>query len=56
MAGVGVLAGAAGRLVRVLERYAPRLEPVQLFYPSRSYVRAALRAFVDIVKERGRRR
>ncbi|WP_224366798.1 LysR substrate-binding domain-containing protein [Hyalangium versicolor] len=46
---------ATGQLVRVLERYSPRFEPVQLFYPSRSYVRAALRAFVDIVKERRRR-
>jgi DNA-binding transcriptional LysR family regulator len=45
---------ATGRLVRVLERYSPRFEPLQLFYPSRSYVRAALRAFIDIVKERRR--
>lgn len=45
---------ATGQLVRVLDRYWPRFEPVQLFYPSRSYVRAALRAFVDIVKERRR--
>lgn len=46
----------AGDLVRVLETYSPRFEPVQLFYPSGTLVRAALRAFVDVAKELRRNR
>jgi DNA-binding transcriptional LysR family regulator len=42
----------AGRLVRVLERYAPRFGALQLFHPSGRLVRAALRAFIAIVKEK----
>ena len=40
----------AGRLQRVLERYCPRYEPAQLFYPSGLLVRTALRAFIAVVK------
>ena len=43
---------AAGRLVRVLERYSPRFGSLQLFHPSGRLVRAALRAFLAIVKEK----
>jgi DNA-binding transcriptional LysR family regulator len=43
---------AAGRLVRVLERYSPRYPPPQLFYPSGLLVRTALRAFIEVVKGR----
>ena len=40
----------SGRLMRVLERYSPRFEPVQLYFPSRTFVRPALRALIDIVR------
>jgi len=36
--------------MRVLERYSPRFEPVQLYFPSRTFVRPALRALIDIVR------
>jgi DNA-binding transcriptional LysR family regulator len=41
---------ASGALVAVLDAHAPRFEPVQLFYPSGVLVRAALRAFIAVVK------
>jgi DNA-binding transcriptional LysR family regulator len=43
---------AAGRLVRVLERFSPRFEAMQLFYPGGQRVRAPLQAFVALVRER----
>lgn len=45
---------AAGRLIRVLEPYSPRFDPMRLFYPGGQRVRAALRAFVALVKEERR--
>ena len=43
---------AAKRLTRVLERYSPKFEPLQLVFPARRQLRPALRAFIDLVKAR----
>jgi len=42
----------AGRLVRVLERFAPTTPGVFLYYPSRRQMTPKLRAFIDHVKSR----
>jgi DNA-binding transcriptional LysR family regulator len=44
----------AGKLVRVLEPFAPIAPGVFLYYPSRRQVMPKLRAFVDHVKSAGR--
>ncbi|WP_081468146.1 LysR substrate-binding domain-containing protein [Stigmatella aurantiaca] len=44
----------SGRLVRVLQRHSPRFGGHQLFHPSGRLVRAGLRAFMAIVKEKRR--
>jgi DNA-binding transcriptional LysR family regulator len=41
---------AAGKLVRVLERFAPMAPGVFLYYPSRRQAMPKLRAFIDHVK------
>jgi DNA-binding transcriptional LysR family regulator len=48
----GQVAGlvAAGRLVRVLEDWCPFYSGFYLYYPSRRQLPAALRAFVDLIK------
>lgn len=43
---------AAGRLVRVLDGWAPREVAVHLVYPSNRHLSARVRAFVDLVIER----
>jgi DNA-binding transcriptional LysR family regulator len=43
---------AAGKLVRVLERYSPMTPGVFLYYPSRRQTLPKLRAFIDHVKSR----
>lgn len=43
---------AAGKLVQVLEPYAPMTPGVFLYYPSRRHMMPKLRAFVDHVKRR----
>jgi DNA-binding transcriptional LysR family regulator len=43
---------AAGKLVRVLEPFAPMLPGVFLYYPSRHQMMPKLRAFIDHVKSR----
>ena len=43
---------AAGRLVRVLEPFAPMAPGVFLYYPSRHQMMPKLRAFIDHVKSR----
>ncbi|HKT26539.1 LysR family transcriptional regulator [Dyella sp.] len=43
-------------LVQVLERYAPVMPGVFLYYPSRRQIMPKLRAFIDHVKERERQR
>jgi DNA-binding transcriptional LysR family regulator len=45
---------ADGRLVRVLEDWTPSFPGFFLYYPSREFLRPALRAFVDFVKSQGR--
>lgn len=42
---------AAGRLVRVLEDWTPRLTPLCLYYPSRRNPSAAFRALIGIARE-----
>jgi DNA-binding transcriptional LysR family regulator len=42
----------AGKLVRVLERFAPTAPGVFLYYPSRRHMAPKLRAFIDHVKRR----
>jgi DNA-binding transcriptional LysR family regulator len=42
----------AGRLVHVLERFAPTAPGVFLYYPSRHQMMPKLRAFIDHVKSR----
>lgn len=42
----------AGRLVRVLSDWTPPFPGARLFHPSGRLVRAALRAFIDLVRER----
>ena len=44
------------RLVQVLERYAPVMPGVFLYYPSRRQIMPKLRAFIDHVKDRQRKR
>ncbi|MCY1046182.1 LysR family transcriptional regulator [Corallococcus sp. bb12-1] len=47
---------AAGRLVPVLESWAPEDDALNLYYPGHRHVPASLRAFIDVIKElRGRR-
>jgi DNA-binding transcriptional LysR family regulator len=43
---------AAGKLVRVLEPFAPMTPGVFLYYPSRRQILPKLRAFIDHVKSR----
>jgi DNA-binding transcriptional LysR family regulator len=45
---------AAGKLVRVLDRFAPMTPGVFLYYPGRHQVMPKLRAFIDHVKSRSR--
>jgi DNA-binding transcriptional LysR family regulator len=49
-----IAAGAvkAGKLVRVLEPFAPMAPGVFLYYPSRHQMMPKLRAFIDHVKSR----
>jgi len=42
---------AAGRLVRVLADWTPAYPGLRLFYPSHRHVSAALRAFVEVLRE-----
>jgi DNA-binding transcriptional LysR family regulator len=42
----------AGKLVRVLEPFAPTMPGVFLYYPSRRQMTPKLRAFIDHVKDR----
>lgn len=42
----------AGKLVRVLDRFAPTTPGVFLYYPSRRQISPKLRAFIDHVKSR----
>jgi DNA-binding transcriptional LysR family regulator len=43
---------AAGRLVRVLERWFPSEAPLALYYPQGRYIPASLRAFAGLVRVR----
>jgi DNA-binding transcriptional LysR family regulator len=43
---------ATGRLICVLEDWCPAYPGFFLYYPSREWMRPALRAFVDFIKER----
>lgn len=45
---------AAGRLVRVLEQWTPKLSPLCLYYPSRRNPPAAFKVFVDLARELAR--
>lgn len=45
----------AGRLIRVLEDWTPPLEPLCLYYPGRRNQSAALKAFISLARELGRR-
>src|SRR5579883_450237 len=49
---IAATAIAAGRLVRVLERFAPTSPGLFLFYPSHRQILPKLRAFIDHVKSR----
>ena len=40
----------SGRLRVVLERYAPEVPGLHLYYPSRSQVSPALKAFVEVAR------
>jgi DNA-binding transcriptional LysR family regulator len=51
---IAAAALADGRLVRVLEPYAPMTQGVFLYYPSRRQMLPKLRAFVDHVKRHAR--
>ena len=42
---------AAGRLIEVLVGWTPSYGRFRLYYPSRKYVPAGLRAFIDLVRE-----
>jgi DNA-binding transcriptional LysR family regulator len=44
----------AGKLVQVLEKFAPMVPGVFLYYPGRAQMMPKLRAFIDHVKERSR--
>jgi DNA-binding transcriptional LysR family regulator len=46
---------AAGRLERVLEDWSPAYPGLHLYYPSPRNVPAKLRAFIDLIREQGRR-
>ncbi len=46
----------AGHLVRVLQDFTPPYPGLQLYYPRHRHMRAGLRAFIDLVRERSRRR
>lgn len=45
--------GTAGALVAVLEEWCPMVPPNHLYYPSRRHVSAALRAFIQTVRQPG---
>jgi DNA-binding transcriptional LysR family regulator len=45
---------ASGELRRVLDQWRPRTEPLALYYPRNRHTPAALRAFVDVVRENQR--
>jgi DNA-binding transcriptional LysR family regulator len=45
----------SGRLATVLEEWCPRIPGLTLYYPGHRHVPSALRAFIDIVREVGRR-
>jgi DNA-binding transcriptional LysR family regulator len=51
-----IAAGAvkAGKLVRVLDKFAPMAPGVFLYYPGRAQMTPKLRAFIDHVKHRSR--
>ena len=49
---IAASAEAQGRLVRVLEAYAPRPAPLHAVYPSARFVSPAMRALVAMLKER----
>jgi DNA-binding transcriptional LysR family regulator len=42
---------SAGRLTEVLAGWTPEYGRFQLYYPSRKYIRAGLRAFIDLARE-----
>lgn len=44
----------AGRLVRLLEEWTPRIAPLSLYYPSRRNPPAAFKVFVDLARELAR--
>jgi DNA-binding transcriptional LysR family regulator len=44
----------AGKLVQVLEKFAPMVPGIFLYYPSRAQMMPKLRAFIDHVKSRPR--
>lgn len=46
----------AGRLVRVLEDWTPKLGDLCLYYPSRRHPSAALKAFLGLAREMGRKK
>ena len=45
---------AGGRLERVLEDWSPAYPGLQLYYPSRRNVPAKLKAFVELLREKGK--
>lgn len=44
---------AEGTLVRVLEEWTPSFDSLRLYFPGRRHVPAALRALIELIKERG---
>jgi DNA-binding transcriptional LysR family regulator len=42
---------ADGRLIRVLEDWAPSLAPLCLYYPNRRHSSAAFQAFISLARE-----